>query len=333
MKVLVTGASGFLGGWLCKALCEKGWQVHTLLRPTSDRSNLQNLDLCVHTGDVTDLDSFMQASQGMDLVFHLAGLISHLKKDLTAMQRVNIRGTTYAIEVCRAKKAKLIHISSVVAIGASTQPRILNEDSPYDPTLSKMGYFQTKKQAEDLVLKAHKTGKISSVILNPSTIYGAGDMKKKSRKAQERVAEGRFPFYTSGGVSVVDVQSVVSACLKAVETGRPGERYILSGDNISIKKLFSLIAKTAGVKPPFIYLNNFLLRALAELGMGLNSLGVNFPVSRESAQMAKLYHWFDHSKAKQELNFHPVSAEKAIQESINWWLSQKTNLQISDKPT
>ena len=319
MKVLVTGASGFLGGWLCKALYEKGWEVHALLRPTSDKSTLQNLNLQFCTGDVTDLDSFQQAAKGVDLVFHLAGLVAHSSKQLKAMQKVNVQGTAHAIEVCQAQKAKLIHISSVVAVGASKKPIVLNEHSPYDPSLSQIGYFSTKKQAEMLVQKACKEGKIEAVILNPSTIYGPGDMKKGSRKVQLKVAQGRFPFYTSGGVSVVDVQSVVSACIKAVEKGRLGERYILSGENISIKELFSLIAEANGVRPPFIHLNNFLLRILAEMGTGLQSLGFRFPIHRESARLASLYHWFDHSKAKQELGFTPMNAKQAIENSIKWW--------------
>lgn len=322
MKALVTGASGFLGGWLCKKLCEKGYQVHALLRSTSNKNNLQNLNLHFHTGDVTDFDSFLPAAQGVDLIFHLAGLVSHSEKDLQIMQKVNVQGTAHAIEVSQKQGARLIYISSVVAVGASTKPKVLNEDSPYDPALSQIGYFHTKKQAEILVQEACKKEKISAVILNPSTIYGAGDMQKQSRKVQAKVAQGRFPFYTSGGVSIVDVQSVVEACLQAVEKGRQGERYILSGENISIKKLFSLIAKTAGVNPPFIHLNNFLLRILAETGTGLQKLGLSLPISRESARLACLYHWFDHSKARQELGFTPMKAEQAIENSIKWWLSQ-----------
>ncbi|MDE0119652.1 MAG: NAD-dependent epimerase/dehydratase family protein [Bdellovibrionales bacterium] len=319
MKVLVTGASGFLGGWLCKALCEKGWEVHTLLRPTSDKSTLKDLNLHFHTGDVTDLDSFMRASQGVEIVFHLAGLVSHTSKQLNPMQKVNVQGTAHAIEVCQAQKARLIHISSVVAVGASKKPIVLNEQSPYDLSLSQIGYFHTKKQAEILVQKACKEGKITAAILNPSTIYGPGDMKKESRRVQLKVAQGRFPFYTSGGVSVVDVESVVSACIKAVEKGRPGERYILSGENISIKELFSLIAKANKMKPPFIHLNNFLLHSLSEIGTGLQSLGFSFPIHRESARLATLYHWFDHSKAKQELDFTPMTAKQAINNSLKWW--------------
>ena len=322
MKVLITGASGFLGTWLCKAVCKKGWQVHTLLRSTSDKSDLQNLNLHFHTGDITDLDSFMQAAQGVELIFHLAGLVSHSEKHLKIMQKVNVQGTANAIEVCRTQGAKLIHISSVVTVGASAAPVILNEQSPYAPSLSQIGYFNTKKQAEILVQEACKKEKISAVILNPSTVYGARDMKKQSRKVQLRVAQGRFPFTTSGGVSVVDVQSVVDACLQAVEKGRQGERYILSGENISIKNLFSLIAKKAGVSPPFIHLNNFLLRILAEVGTGLQSLGFAVPISRESAYLARLYHWFDHSKAQQELGFSPMKAEQAIENSIKWWRRQ-----------
>ena len=320
MKALVTGASGFLGNALCKALHKEKWQVHALLRPTSDRSDLNNLDLHFHTGDVTDLPSFQQAAQGVDIVFHLAGLVAHSVKNLKAMQKVNVDGTAHAIEVCRLSGARLIHVSSVVAVGASSKPVVLNEQSPYDPNLSRIGYFSTKKQAEVLVQKACEKGDISAVILNPSTIYGVGDMKKASRKVQAKVAKGRFPFYTSGGVSVVDLGSVVSACVRAVEKGRKGERYILSGENISIKQLFSLIAGAAEVKAPFIHLNNFLLYPLAEIGTLLQSLGFSFPVTRESARLASLYHWFDHSKAREELDFKPLPAKRAIENSIKWYI-------------
>ena len=322
MKALVTGASGFLGSWLCKELRKEGWEVHALLRPTSDRSALTEQGLCFHTGDVTDLDSFTRSARGMDLIFHLAGLVSHSEKQLKAMWEVNVQGTTHAIEVCRVQKAKLIHISSVVTVGASVRPIVLNEESPYDFSLSQIGYFSSKKEAEIRVQSACKTGKISAVILNPSTVYGAGDMQKISRRVQLKVAQGRFPFYTSGGVSVVDVLSVVKACMQAVEKGKQGERYILSGDNISIKELFSLIAKAAKVKPPFIPLNHFLLRILAELGTGLQNLGLAFPISQESARLASLYHWFDHSKAERELDFSPKKAEQAIKESVYFALGR-----------
>ena len=325
MKVLVTGASGFLGGSLCKALCQRNWQVHALLRPTSDKSALNNLDLHFHTGDVTDLSSFQQAANGVDLVFHLAGVVAHSTKNLNTMQKVNVEGTAHAIEVCRTQGAKLIHMSSVVAVGASKKSIVLNEESPYDPSLSKIGYFSTKKQAEVLVQEACKRGDVSAVILNPSTIYGVGDMKKESRKVQAKVAKGKFPFYTSGGVSVVDVESIVLACFQAVEKSRSGERYILSGENISIKQLFSLIAEAAGVKAPFIHLNNFLLRPFAEMGTLLQRVGFSFPITRESARLASLYHWFDHTKACEELGFKPLPAKQAIENSIRWYLKSRSD--------
>ena len=321
MKALVTGASGFLGTWLCKTLDKKGWNIHALVRPQSGREHLKPLsNLQFKEGDITNFDSLVTASKGMDFIFHLAGLVAHSEKYRSMMRKVNVQGTSHVIEVCRQSKLKLIYMSSVVAIGASSKPEILNEDSLYNMEKHNIGYFDTKKQAELLVQTACKKGQISAVILNPSTVYGAGDMKKGSRKIQIKVAQGRFPFYTSGGVSVVDVQSVVNACLSAVTKGRNGERYILSGDNISIKKLFSLIAKATGKKPPFIHLNKYLLRFLGTMGTRFEKLGIDFPVSRESVDIASFYHWFDHSKASSELDFAPANAEQAIKNSIEWWI-------------
>ena len=325
MKALVTGASGFLGQGLCSFLIQKGFKVHALVRPTSNKSQLKHLPLHFFTGDVTHPHSLEQAGQGVDVIFHLAGVVSHSNKDLPIMKAVNVEGTKHVVKLARTNKAKLIHISSVVAVGASNKPKVLNENSPFEPSLSQLGYFETKKIAEQLVQAACKKGQISAVILNPSTIYGPGDMQKQSRNIQQKIADGKFPFYpTKGGVSVVDLQSVVTACVKALEKGLTGERYILSGENISIKKLFTLIAKAGGVRPPFIPLKPFMLYAMAFFGQAFYSLSnKNCPITKQSVRLSTMYHWFDNQKAKTELGFKPLTAMQAIKNSVTAYKANK----------
>src|SRR5690606_17288303 len=127
-----------------------------------------------------------------------------------------------------------------------------------------LGYFETKRKAEIIVRSAAEKKELDAVILNPSTIYGAGDAKKGSRRTQLKVAQGRLPFYTSGGVSIIAVKDVVDATYQAWQTGKSGERYILSGENITIKNLFTLIAGAANVKPPSIYLPDPVVFALGK---------------------------------------------------------------------
>lgn len=318
MAVLVTGASGFVGSWLVRRLIEKGESVHVLHRANSSLDELRGLSFKSCLGDITDASSLRSALQDVDTVFHLAGVVGYTRAQREQMERVNVEGTRNVVDALKKSSKKLVYMSSVVAIGASFDKKPLNEESAYNIAHLDLGYFETKRHAEQLVKNATNKGLIGSVILNPSTIYGAGDAKKGSRKTQLKVARGELPFYTSGGVSVVSVHDVVAAVIKARDVGRNGERYILSGENITIKDLFERIAAIAGVKPPAIYLPNFIVHALGKLGDGLEKIGRKGPISGENAWTSVLYHWFDHAKASAELDFKPKPAQECIAESVEW---------------
>lgn len=320
MKILVTGANGFLGSWVTKALVAEGHHVYALVRPKSDISELEGVNCKYVHGDVTDVHSLLDAFKGVDTVFHLAGVIAYKKSQRKMMEKVNVQGTANVISVCREHKVRrLVYLSSVVAIGASFTPdEVLNENSPYNITDLDLGYFETKHQAENLVKAACDKGEVDAVILNPSTIYGAGDAKKGSRKMQVKVAQGKLKFYTSGGVNVVAVEDVVQGILSAWRTGRRGERYILSGENILIKDLFAMIAAEGGVKAPSWELPDGLLHIVGALGDFMETLGFKGPLSRENAYTATMYHWFDSSKAQRELGFKPRPARDAIHNSVQW---------------
>lgn len=314
-KVIVTGANGFLGSNLCKKLIAQEFDVTVLVRKNSDVSELAGLNLHYVYGDVTDLQSLVQAFQNKDYVFHLAGLISYKKYDRDKMYAINVVGTENVIQACQENKIeKLLYLSSVVAIGSSFTPEVLNENSLYNIKNLDLGYFETKREAEIKVLQAAQAGKIHAVCVNPSTIYGFADAKKGSRKNQIKVAQGKLPFYTAGGVNVISVDDVVEGILLALDKGKNGERYILSHENITIKKLFQMIAQSGGVKPPGFYLPTFVMHILGWFG-DLFKTGI----SRENAYTASMYHWFDSSKAQKELGFIPKkSAQQAIDDSVLW---------------
>ena len=218
-----------------------------------------------------------------------------------------MEGTRNLIE--SAKKGghleRFVHFSSVAAIGAGFTPEeILNENSSYNISHLKLGYFDTKKEAEEIV----KNSGLDVVILNPSTIYGPRDSTKKSRSTQLKVARGKFLFYTPGGASIVHIDDVIKATLKAYEKGQKKERYILSGDNLTIKTLFYKIAKLSSVSPPPLYLPSPLIKLMGMLGV----------LNKEVAIISTLYHFFDHSKAKRDLDFHPQPSDKALHDSLEW---------------
>jgi dihydroflavonol-4-reductase len=318
MSVLITGATGFVGSWLARRLIEGGEEVRVLHRPSSRLDDLAGLPFVSCPGDVTDPDSVTAACRGVDTVFHLAGVVGYSRAARPLMDEVNVGGTRNVLSALRVSRAKLIYMSSVVAVGASFDGTPLNEDSPYNVSRLNLGYFETKHAAELLVREACRSGAVEAVILNPSTIYGAGDAKKGSRKTQLKVARGKFPFYTSGGVSVVSVHDVVDAVLKARERGRNGERYILSGDNITIRDLLGRIAALAGVKPPSIYLPSPAVHAIGRVGDWLETMGKKGPLNSENAWTSLLFHWFDHGKAAAELGFRPRPADEALKESVDW---------------
>lgn len=319
-KVLVTGANGFLGSWVVRRLLDEGHQVYSLVRKTSDLSELEGAATEYVYGDVTDLHSLLEAFKGMDSVFHLAGLIAYKKSERAMMEKVNVQGTANVVEACRATGIRrLVHLSSVVAVGASFSPdHVLNEDSAYNISHLNLGYFETKHKAEQMVLEATRKNRLDAVILNPSTIYGPGDARKGSRKTQLKVAQGTFKFYTSGGVNVVAVQDAVDGIISAWKKGRSGERYILAGDNLYIKELFEIIAREAGQKPPQMLLPSAVLHTIGIVGDMMAGFGLRSPLSRENAWTATMFHWFDSKKAQRELDFKPRPAQEAIAQSVKW---------------
>ena len=319
-RVLVTGANGFLGSWLTRRLLSEGHQVYALVRRSSDLSELDGVKCEYLYGDITDLSSLENATQKIDTVFHTAGLVAYQKSERSQMERVNVTGTQNVLTACQKNSVrKLIHISSVVAIGAGfTRGEILSESSEYNVGRLNLGYFETKRAAELLVIEASKSGQVDSVILNPSTIYGPGDARKGSRKTQIKVARGEFKFYTSGGINIVDIEDVLDGILSAWRIGKSSERYILCGENWLIKDLFTEIAKIADCPPPPYRMPDTLLHLLGNIGDQFSDWGLPFPVSKENAWTASLFHWFTSDKAQRELNFKPRPSIEALKKSILW---------------
>jgi dihydroflavonol-4-reductase len=320
MKLLVTGASGFVGTWMTKKLLDKGHDVRVLTRSGRVDFEFDTSRIEVVRGDVTQFESVLSATKNIDSVFHLAGVVGYSRAARTEMYTTNVLGTKNVVKaVIQNQCRRLVHMSSVVAIGAGfNDQQILNENSEFNIHHLDLGYFETKHEAEVIVHKAVKDGLLDAVILNPSTIYGPGDAKKGSRSTQLKVARGSFPFYTSGGVNIIHIDDVTEAIYRAWQIGQKGERYILAGENIRIQNLFEMIAAEAGVKPPNIYLPNAIVLGLGKIGDYLEKIGRKGPINTENAWASILFHWFDNTKAKRELGLNPRPARQAIAESVAW---------------
>lgn len=323
MKVLVTGATGFLGYWMTRRLLDEGMEVRLLVRNRNkleDLSTLPGKSIEIAEGDITNYDSLETACTGVQGVFHLAGLIAYSRAQRSSMEEVNVQGTKNLLKAIeRTSQARLLHLSSVVAVGAGfSKEQILDEASPYNVGHLNLGYFETKHDAELAVFEAVRHGKIEAVAVNPSTIYGPGDSKKGSRGVQLKVAKGKFPFYPPGGVNIVHVDDVVDLCVKAYRSGTNGERFIACSENLTIEETFSRIAALAGVPPPRFGLPRGAIFAIAKVGDLLEKIDRKGPINSENAWTSTLFHWFRHDKATREFNFRPRPAQEALEASIKW---------------
>lgn len=309
-----------MGGWLTKALVQSGHEVIALVRNPDSFKHEHAQSINIIKGDITDPESFHSHLKSVDTVFHLAGVVGYSRAARPLMNLVNIEGTQNIVSAtAQSNVRKLIYMSSVVAVGASFDGKEpLDESSKYNVSHLNLGYFETKKAAEDIVLGASREGSIDATAVNPSTIYGPSDAQKGSRKTQLKVARGRFPFFTEGGVSIISIEDVITSTLAAWQKGKSSERYILSGDNISIRQLFEMIAAEAGVEPPKIKLPTPIVKALGLSGDLLEAIGKKGMINSENAHTATLYHWFSNRKAREELDLNPRSAQVAIRESIQW---------------
>lgn len=318
MKLLVTGATGFLGGWLVRRLLAEGHDIRIIRRVPAD-DDLAELPLESVPGDVTDRASLIAACRGIDTVFHLAGVIGYSRRLRERMEAVNVGGTANVLAACRELGIRrMVYASSVAAIGVSLDGVPLTENAPYNLAHLDLGYFETKHRAEELVVEAVRSGEIDAVMVNPTTIYGPGDVRKGSRRTQCNVARGKLRFYPPGGVGVVAVEDVIDAFMAVWQRGRPGERYIVNGENLLFGDLFGLIAGEAGARPPSIRLSRFATLAIGRAGDLLETLGLPHPLTSETAKAAVLRHWFDASKARSELGLTFKPAAQPIAASVRW---------------
>lgn len=332
MKVLVTGANGFLGSNLTKKLISEGHEVSILVRNPNELKSLFGVEMQekpkvkfkVYKGDVTRIDSLLESFKGQEVIYHLAGVVAYSKQQKEMMDQVNVLGTENVFKVATSYNVKRILVSSsVVSIGASFKPEILNEESHFSLGDYHLSYHESKRKMESVVKRFVDEGQVEAVIVNPSTVYGAGDAVKSTRNTQINVARGKALFYPPGGVSVAAVEDVIDGMIKAMEKGRSGERYILAGENLTLKEVFSLIAESAGVRKPTIPLPPFLFQFLSSLDDALTKIGLHGPLSSERAIVAMMYHWYDSSKAIRELDYKIHSSREAIANSVRWMKEHK----------
>jgi dihydroflavonol-4-reductase len=321
MKALVTGATGFVGAAVARALLGAQWQVRVLARRSSDRRNLKNLDVEVTEGDLADLDSLRRAAQGCEGLFHVAADYRLGARDPAELYRANVEGTRNILSAARRSGVqRIVYTSSVATIGIPADGTPGDEQSPNSLENMIGHYKRSKYQAEEVVREAARDG-ISVVIVSPSTPVGPGDVKPTpTGQLVLDAAAGRMPAYVDTGLNIVHVDDVAAGQLLAYERGKAGERYILGGQDMSLREILEMIAHLAGRSPPRARLPYGVVLPLAYLAEGFARLsGRSGRITLEGVRMSRKKMFFSSAKAVRELGYRWRPPVQAFEDAIRWF--------------
>ncbi|MFZ2487114.1 MAG: NAD-dependent epimerase/dehydratase family protein [Anaerolineae bacterium] len=317
---LVTGASGFVGANIVAALNEAGWQVRTLLRKTSSHAGLAGLAYTPVLGDVTDPASLQPAMQGCTAVFHAAGVVAdYWNQDKTLTYHVNVDGTRNVVEAAlMAGVPRLVFTSSQAALGFSTGQQPVDETHTFNLHPRVYPYGHSKHLAEQVVQTAVQRG-LHAVIVNPSVVLGPRDATLYNSQIILNIQAGRLPLVPAGGVNVVDATDLARGHLLALQKGRPGERYLLAGHNITLLHLGRQIAAALDVAWPRGVIPDRLIGALALTIDGLNRVSPRrLPLAGDVLRFGSRYIYADNGKAMRELAWQVTPLPQTIAQAILW---------------
>ena len=319
---LVTGATGFVGSAVARALIARGHDVRLLARPRSDRRNIDGLDASVVEGDLRDAGSLARAVEGCRYVVHVAADYRIWVPDPAAMERANVDGTRLLMEAALAAGVeRVVYCSSVAALGLTADGTPANEDTPVVEENIVGIYKRSKYRAEQVVLDLVRSRDLPAVIVNPSTPIGPRDIKPTpTGKMIADAAAGRMPAYVDTGLNLVHVDDVAEGHVLALERGRIGERYILGNEDMSLPHLLALVDDVVGRKQSRTRLTPGLIWPFAAASEIMTFVfGTTPPVTREHLQMARKRMFFSSAKAARELGYAPRPVRRAVVEAVDWF--------------
>lgn len=318
--VLVTGGTGFLGSNLAIALSNEGYNVRILRRATSDLRAIGNAPVEHCLGDILDPPSLRRALHGCDTVFHTAALISYWRKERERMMEVNVVGTRNVVEASLEMGiTKFVHTSSVAAIGTRDDGKPADEETEFRWDAHTPGYRISKHLAEQEVWKGIHRG-LPAVIVNPSIIIGPRDIHVHGGQMVRDIARKRIFYATKGGMNVVYVDDVVRGHLQAALYGRIGERYIVGGQNLTVRQVFDITAEVVGGIRPLFTLPGSVVQFLGALFETIGDLvGVRPWVTRELVATVGKNLWFSSEKAQRELGYTATPLRVAVEKTYRWY--------------
>jgi dihydroflavonol-4-reductase len=324
VTALVTGANGFLGSAVVRALLAEGTAVRALVRRGSDRRNLTGLDLGVADGDVTDPGSLRRAAAGCASVFHVAADYRLWVADPQAMYRANVDGSVNVLEAAAAAgAARMVYTSSVAVLGINRDRTPADEETPVSLADMVGHYKRSKFLAEAAVRKRAAELGFPVVTVNPSTPIGPRDVKPTpTGRILLDAAAGRMPAFVDTGLNLVHVDDVALGHVAALRVGTPGERYILGGDDFTLQQILTLVAEHVGRRASTIRLPHWSVYPVAVAGEAVARLTKREPrVTLDGLRMSKKYMYFSSRKAERDLQYRWRDPRLAIAAAVDWFKS------------
>jgi dihydroflavonol-4-reductase len=322
MKVFLTGATGFVGHHVAQALAAEGAELRLLVRKSSNLANLEGIPGDTHVGDLSEPETLRSALAGCDAVMHVAADYRLWIPDPQAMYRANVDGTRELLRMAReARVPRVVYTSSVATMHFRTDGIVINEDTPVSLADMVGHYKRSKFMAEQEAIAAARGGQ-QVIILNPTTPIGPNDAKPTpTGRIFVDFLNGKFPAYVDTGLNLVDVCEVARTHVAALTRGMPGSRYILGGENLTLKQILDKMSAITGIPSPTVEIPFAIAATYAFFEEWITGRirGKEPRATLEEVRMGRKKMFASSARAEQELGFRIVPVYPAMRAAIEWF--------------
>ncbi len=320
-RVLVTGANGLLGANVIKVLTNNNYHAVAMVREGCNMTGLRNLNYELVYGNITNYNHLEKQIKKCDYVIHCAARTKQTPNKIEAFTEANIKSTELIIELCSKYHTKrLVFVSTANCFTNGTIDNPGNEDSNFMPWLKDSGYAYSKYIAQNMVTKAAENNKINAVTVAPTFMIGERDAGPSSGALLLYGLKKRIVFYPSGGKSFIDVDSAAEAVINALTMGKNGDKYMLSGTNLTYKDFFKIVAEHNSKRKLFIPIPSALLKVVALISDILENItGASLALNSVNRKLLCLDNYFTNNKAVAELRLKHTNINSSINKAINWY--------------
>lgn len=322
MKVFITGGTGFVGSAVIRKLLAAGHEVRALVRAGTDTRQLDGLPVERIEGELADAGSLRRGMNGCDWVFHVAALYSYWGYPWEVFYQTNVEGTRRVLEMAgETGTRRIVYTSSIATLGLPKGDTPADEDTPVSLAAKIGSYKRSKFLAEEVASNFARQG-LPVVIVNPAAPVGVGD-HKPTATGQMIVdfLNGKMFGYVDAGMNIVNVEDVAAGHLLAAERGRVGERYILGGENLTLKQVLDLLSEVSGLPQVRLHIPHGVALAWSYVDVTLARMNPrHIPAATpEKVRLSRLKEYYDSSKAVRELGFPQTPAREALRKAVEWY--------------